>query len=237
MKNLFEKTVLLVALGAMTGCCSYRFTTTMSRPAAQPNQSVKFFVKELNYPKVRRWAIPTIEGFSYESGKQLPTEISPDMLKGTISKTSTVRYPHLFSNQSDSIPLKVSVRIHDKHDPLMGLKFTAFTLTGTILHLPWSDGGIFDVSVSLFAENFTPVQIGTIAFVRKDYLWISLVSPTALLNIPGESAKPKTSSGDEALQHGGDLTVESIVDAVATILQQRDLTPEIEEYIKSQRRF
>jgi len=217
---------LICAAVLLSGCASARFTSTQTVPKITRQYPVKFCIQkdvQITGPK-RRLAVD-----------QQNTDATLRQITVGLDEVAAKRYPSLFSNEPDAIPIRVAldVKISSSIGYSLLLECATLAVMGGILPLPVAE--TYGFSLDVRVQNR---PLGNGAFTQKFYEWISL-TPSALIPIPGKSLKPKTSGIGEAAgrRTSLELSRESIVDALAHILQQRDLTPEIEEYIKSQRRF
>jgi len=235
--------VLFVLLSAtLAGCSSYRFTTDIQKVSGQRSYPVKFRIVTLSYPQppLPGDLVSFVEGYAYDE-KGMFREISKDSLCGLLAEKAESRYPKLFTQQKVSFPLHVTVHCKDRRVSYESflLEFATLAVMPVILPLPFSTRGNFEIRVDAVSGD-TESRLGVASFSRKDYVWFSF-SPLGLLIPPGKSEKAKFSNvgflTSKAYSTSGELTLESISDAIAKVLQQRDLTPEIKEYIKSQRKF
>ncbi len=240
MKTCMRFFLSCILCSYMNGCASTRFTTTMGQQAIKKKVVVKFRVATLRYPKMpSRGAF--VEGYLVDASG-VSRKISEQELCAMVHASAVSRYPQLFSNNSDGFPLHIVVNGRDRRTSWESFLLEVATLgiMGGILPLPFFEKGQFDVT-TYAASGDKHRRIGSASFLRKDYFWLTVFSPFGLIPIPGESAKPKKS--EVALMYtqtysiGGKLTIEGFADSVAQTFQRSDLTPEINEYIKSQRKF
>ncbi len=221
-----------------SGCCSARYTTTIKKQPDSRTYPVRFYIGNLKYnkmpaPPMAPWnQCYSVEAYAYKRGN---IGCSEESVRKAIEKMSIMRYPHLFcsSDQDErGLPLSVSIYVNKRNNTLLWMFLGTY-----LVPLPVSERAMFHVMVH---ESKGGRITGDTSFTRKDTLWYSTLSPLGLIPVPGKTDRPKLSSiifNGKVYAAGGDLTIEGIVDSVASILQQSDLTPEIEEYIKSQRQF
>ncbi len=227
----------------LCGCTSVRFTTDIHKQSLKMELPVRFRIERLSYAPLPKqdmreqclWA----EGFLWLNVNSVPivADNAEERVRNMARKTAVARYPELFSEKSDSIPLDIAVRI-DRTSKLWST-YLSIIPPLSLIPIPTSDRVIFNVSASVI-ESGQGEALGRSVFTRRDVAWWTISSPLGLIPIPGKSNVPKISSMklfQESSEVGGDLTIEGFVDSIVRILQQRDLTPEIEEYIKSLRKF
>lgn len=247
MKVMRKNLICLLVGTLLLGCVSRRFTTDMNRSIQRKPCPFRFNISELYYmpPKEKDffWGYPSsfvTEGYFFQIlNNKACIKASTEDIRKILQEKAEQRYPDLFSNAVDALPLHIRCKVQRSSSWLVSYLLQPLTL-GQI-PLPFSEEAHFRIQVYLQGESVTNQhEIGEIRFSRRDFGWMSLFSPIGLTKIPGETAKPKTSGimfDKQARQRGGELTIESIIDSINVILQLRDLTPEIEKYIKSQRKF
>jgi len=237
--KMFLKLCLVSSFGCLlSGCGSVRFLTTIEKQKGGIVYSVKFRIEQLNYPELpqqlpdRAHEQPgTIEGYCFRADGSY-SGISTNQLLKVINAKAVERYPSRFSVGAEAMPIRIRLTRDGKSTGVRAL-FSQILVLG-LLPTFFTEQGDFELSVH--ADGSKNGYIGRSTFQRVNKGWISLITPWAAFNVPGETHAKKTTWW-AAIPVSGNLTIESIVDAIEQILQQRDLTPEINEYIKSQRRF
>lgn len=228
MKTLF---VYLFSLVLCCGCASTRFTSSIHKQPAQEKCSLKFRIAKVNFPEYGQRRPPNIifkmTNKSSESMKQYLIQISEE------------RYPNLFSSGGGEIPLEVSVRCMDYRTSWESLLLEIGTagILGGILPLPIYCKGDLDVDVKVMMSDQPMHKLGRTRFSRKNYTWVTILTPIGLLPIPGESEKPKCYSFTTS-NFSYELNMENIVDAIVKVLAEKgDLNGVVDDYKKSLREF
>jgi len=237
---LFVPILLLLC----SGCSSTRFTTTLVPPKNAENPyPVKFRIESVAYTPAERFSLQDLSGVV--SYKTLAMEgdiclrpagpIDPQKVKRRIAERAVKMYPQVFSEDSASIPLHVDIDVKNRS------LFSWTQLVGVPLAfcgIPFpTDIGSADFTVCChIAENSFFSYMVT--FSRKDWQWATITTPLGLISIPGKSDRPKISANSNKVpQTQAELTLGNLVDATVLSLQSKDWSAEIEEYIKSQRKF
>jgi len=190
-KRLFFMLSCLTGALLLSGCASFRVVTDM-KPAANPelkSPAGTFYVADFKLVPDQRETAPNIIGM----WKKYQQEALPLLKKECVS-----RYPALFSTDATaSIPLCITVETTQTRHELktMCWMFGTLMVCGSILPLP----GGRDEDILLKAYVGTgpnPIQTTTVQknFRREFHGWMSLLTPSALIPIPGDSDLPKVSA-------------------------------------------
>jgi hypothetical protein len=208
--------MLLCAAGALlvSGCMSARVTTNLQPKAdAELRSSAgRFYVAGLKYananPQVDRKQLADFEQ------RVLPH----------LRKECSTRYPALFADDaSGAIPLGVEVRnkttMHNGET--MAWMYGTVLLCGLIFPAPGTTDEDFDVTAGVWngrdGAHATTVRT---SFRRENHVWVSLLTPSALITIPGKSDFPKVSGTLFGIQQQMDLYYQQIAPQIATALAQ-----------------
>ena len=233
MRKFFTIAFCLCGASLLTGCCSTRFTSTIQKTdVSGAKKNVYFKIVKAQPPKP--CGVPTGYGYLNDSGdmKQgfCTGAISEDDFRRRISKVAVQRYPELFCEASDAIPIEVIVT--GKYSSTAGqsllLEIGTLGIFYGILPLPMSETSDFTVATDIpdtSTQGVTYRQKEPVSFVRKDVSWTTFPFPLGLISIPGESACEKTSEigQAQAFKTGGQLTLEGFVDAVVASLKNMDV--------------
>ena len=176
----------LVAL-LVTGCMSARVTTNL-KPASDPqlkSAAGRFYIASLKFADTNPQA-------QQNSGADFERNLLP-----LVRKECATRYPGLFSEQiSGCIPLGVQV----DHATAMHVGKTLAWELGTVclcgLIFPCPGDSDEDLAVKAGVWNGRDFNRGAVvetSFRRENHTWVSLLTPSALIHIPGESDFPKIS--------------------------------------------
>jgi hypothetical protein len=178
-------TVILMAMLAGLaggGCASTRITVT---------------------PPVKMAAVPEKPATTYRleqaTLKSQPATVwLPDGWQGRgfaerFTTLAEKRYPRLFSNSRNAIPIAVRIDLAVKAQSqatIAGAVLTFGIIGGIFPSFPWTT----EWQVKIQIEDIREETILTTGFKTEDRGWFSLFSPFGLISIPGESDAPKVSS-------------------------------------------
>lgn len=164
-----------------SGCVSGRTITTL-KPASEPGLSVpdsRFYIADLNY---------TLPATPYSEKQQ--KRISEEFKKECLSA-----YPKLFTDSPDgAVPLSVTISQTNKVylGKTMCWMYGTLLISGVILPCPGQMDEAYEINVSVRGNNQT-LLCTTNGFRNEYHTWCSLLTPAALMEIPGESDFPKIS--------------------------------------------
>jgi len=233
--------VVLVGLVCASGCCSTRFTTTISKIEDAANKfPVRFRIESARPPKPIKMMMSTT---GYAWGEQVgfgpPMPQTAEEFTDKLIIVATDRYPNIFSTSTDALPLKIKIdaRHSDTFIGALALELGTLAIMGGILPLPFSATSDFTVRTSIMDANRQTLKEDTVRFTRKDGTWLSVLTPFGLCPVPGKSDYPKISEvgGMKATKFGGDVTLEGYADAIVKTLNQLDMDQIILAYEKSKR--
>lgn len=224
MKQIIKaiKLLSLALVMVLNSCMSGRMTTDLKPEANLELKSPagKFYIEGITYDN----HIPE------EQQKHAISDFNDSILP-LVRKECIARYPGLFSGDSSSaIPLWVDVdHVTTNNDgKTLTWMFCSLMLCGLIFPLPGEYQEKFDVKTGIW--NGQEGIKG--AFVQKNfqkdsYFWVSIVTPLALITIPGESDLPKES--DTILNMHAQieayeiLNAQQISTAIAKSVAEKDL--------------
>jgi hypothetical protein len=173
---------------------------------------------------------PSLFGYGYEDKSPRTITISEDEFRHKISQLAVQRYPELFRDTPEAIPIDVLITAKNSTSFFSSslLMVGSLGIIGAVLPLPTSGTSEFAVKIDIPDTATSKVAYrrkDEVSFVRKDVTWTTYYSPLGLISIPGESVATKTSEfGEaEAFKTGGQLTLEGFVDAVAVSLKNMDI--------------
>jgi hypothetical protein len=203
------------------GCASVRVKTDL-KPEADPklaSSAGKFYIAGLSYN--------CDAGYVHESPPPMDVAYEKNLLR-PLRKECSARYPLLFSEASESaIPLFVTVEEEFKQSEFKTIAWMLGTLmiVPMILPAPFVDMDR-DITVSAGVWNGTDSKgSGTVrsSFHRKHILWGTVLTPLALIPIPGESDFPKESSVF-CMSRGGFDDIPQVAQQTATALAKMVVT-------------
>ncbi|MFA6713861.1 MAG: hypothetical protein WC082_03195 [Victivallales bacterium] len=213
----------------VSGCMSARMTTNL-KPSADPklkSAAGKFYIEGIKYTNISssqpREDKPALAK-SYENDFR-------NQLLSSMRKECVARYPGLFSTEpASAIPLRVDVKHMSSTDSSqVPLKmFCTLLLCGTILPLSTeTDEKIeLDIGIDDGRGNIAGKAVKK-SFERKSEVWVSVLLPTALIPIPGESDFPKISGTilgiDKQVTDSARITAQQIITAVAKAIITKNI--------------
>lgn len=217
----------------VSGCASSRMVTDL-KPANNPelkSPAGTFYIADVKFIRVLDNPKPNTIG-TYKKYQRL--------LLPLLRKECMERYPVLFSNDSaSSIPISVTAEstLTPKLFKTKCWMFGTLMIVGWILPCPsgkeedvilktgiWT--GREDVQGAMMQKNFH----------RETHGWLSILTPLALIDIPGESDLPKVSSTIFKVQKGEQIYLEQLASQLATALAET-ISPKDTEFWASQPRF
>ena len=212
--------MLCIGLALMgSGCVSGRMTTDL-KPEKDPALKAAagtFYVADLKFGDSS--SNPQLS----ETYKKYQRQLLP-----LLQKECAERYPALFANDSASaIPLGVDVEstttLHD--GKMLGWMFGTLLISGLILPCP----GDMDEDITIKAGVWTgreDLQSATLqkSFRREIHTWTSLLTPAALITIPGESDFPKVSGTLAEIQGMEKVYLQELASQIATALAKMVVT-------------
>ena len=186
--------MLLCVVGALLagGCASVRVTTNL-KPESDPalkSPAGQFYVAGLKFTGV--------DGPDVRYSKEYLDTYQARLLP-LVRSECIARYPLLFAQDSTkSIPLWVEVneRITFHKGKMLAWMFGTLTLVPIVFPAPMVQlERDIDVTVGLW-NGRDGMGSGTMRkdFHRDEHAWMTLLTPLALITIPGESDFPKTST-------------------------------------------
>lgn len=200
--------LLAIALLA-SGCMSGRVKTDLL-PEADPALTAPggtFYVADLKFTS----SSPQ----SAEYFKKYQAQLTPLLRKECLE-----RYPALFTEDfSRAIPLQVElINTTTMHNlKTMGWMYGTLLISGVILPCPGDSDEDYDVGVSVWTgrEELRGPSLQK-TFRRENHTWVSLLTPAALITIPGESDFPKTSGSLFNMQRMEKIYLQQLAPQVAT---------------------
>jgi len=226
--------IILCFCGFMvTGCCSTRFTTTIHKTEISDLKGKAFFKIVKASPPPHHYMSGTPTGYVLINNNgdfvalQGRDNISEEDFRYKLFQVALKRYPELFRDSPDAIPIDVCVMGENSSSivPSLTAELLTLTILGGVFPLPCSGTSDFNVRTELHGM-VTPGPRNLVHFVRKDVMWITVFTPLGLIPIPGESEEEKTSEvgQPQSLQLGGKLTLNGFVDAVVVSLNGMDFS-------------
>jgi hypothetical protein len=217
MKSLILLCVAVPLL--VSGCMSARVTTSL-KPETNPELKSpvgKFYVAGLKYKYAD--ANPQVQI------DQKTIDDAERRLLPLVNQECTARYPALFvtDGSSGSIPLGVEVSCTTTQHTGKTLAWILCTvdICGLIFPCPGGVDEAFDVKAGVWngrnGIGNTPLQK---SFLREDHFWVSVLTPSALIHMPGESDFPKFSGTVFNIQEQMETSYQQTAQQVATALAQ-----------------
>jgi hypothetical protein len=241
MRSLVRCVAIVFCFMPISGCVSFKFTTTIHKiPDAESLVPEKTTFKIITTPRTcdgTTLALAgTTEGYvprmyaekQKREGNLFDPKAFPQFvaasLPGMLMETATNRYPGIFAETQNSIPLIVSIDRKYKSSDLDAAALIC-VLSALILPMYASETSTFNIGVSLLGAGANSLHIASIPFERRDGMLFSLFSPLGLIPIPGHADKRTTSVLiPPSVDFGGELTLNSIVDATVLGLTRQGRT-------------
>lgn len=185
--------MILALLGATAafitaGCMSGRTTTNLvpkSDPALKSPAGM-FCINEVNLRYITPNQQPSLDMVSNPSQRILPK----------LRQECRERYPSLFADESSStFPLALDITITVTQHPgkTVGWMLGTCLLSSVIFPCPGQTDEAFCVKVGAWGSRDFHIENSFQAeFQRENHGWVSLLTPMALITIPGKSDLPKT---------------------------------------------
>jgi hypothetical protein len=224
--------IFLCALGPLlaSGCMSARVTTNL-KPEANPDlksPAGRFYVAGLKYKYADANPRIPIDQKTMDDAER--------RLLPLVNKECASRYPALFVDgaSSGSIPLGVEVNCTTTQHTGKSVAWMLCTLDicGLILPCPGGVDEDFDVKAGVSngrgGVGGAPLQK---SFRREDHFWVSVMTPSALIHMPGESDFPKFSGTVFNIQEQMETSYQQTAQQVATALAQLVATKEPEFWV------
>jgi hypothetical protein len=221
-----KSVMLLCVVGTLlvSGCMSARVTTNLKpgMDSELKSPAGQFYVAGLKYANAKPLQNPADE-------QKTVADIERRLLP-LVRKECTSRYPALFMDEASSfIPLGVEVRntttMHN--GKMMAWELGTACLCGLIFPLPSDSDEDFDVRAGVWdgrdGMQGAPLQT---SFRRENHVWVSILTPTALITIPGKSDFPKVSGTLFGIQNQMETYYQQIAQQIATALAQLVATKE-----------
>lgn len=200
-----------------SGCVSARMVTDL-KPAQNPelkSPAGTFYIADLKFSTVSVNPNPQLS----ENYKKYQRQILP-----LLRKECAARYPALFTEDSSAaIPLGVAAETKPTQHMLktMGWMYGTLLISGVILPCP----GDTDEDIAMKAGLWTgrdDLQSAAVQknFRREIHSWVSLLTPAALITIPGESDFPKVSGTLFNMQKMEEVYLQQLASQMATALAE-----------------
>lgn len=235
MRISFIGRLFLCGAFFLTGCCSTRFTSTIRKTEVTGVKGKAYFKIVKATPPPHHFMCGSPTGYAVDNKDDVlrsnlamgSYNISEDEFRKKVFQVAMDRYPELFREAPDAIPIDVTVTGKNSSSTVASITAEILTLTllGGIFPLPISGTSEFVVRTELH-DMGTPGQGAPVPFIRRDVLWLTVFTPLGLIPIPGETACEKTSEVGQlkSFQTGGALTLEGFADAVVAGLNNMDLS-------------
>ncbi|MBM4149446.1 MAG: hypothetical protein FJ224_10435 [Lentisphaerae bacterium] len=212
--------LLASAVAGSAGCASYSVTSSAKKePIRQPAAAdVKFRIAEVvivaptNMPVSIVFTGPTNTHVSIPPAEAAWAD--PALLRGKLSEAARERYPWLFANAADAVPVRVSLR-RVKRDSNAGADACLSCLTLTIIPMRSWDETLYRVDVAPLSEK-TIVGLSPSEFRIDEMSWMSIV-PTGWIPVPDRHGE-RAWTQDGAEKNAESVMIRSCVDTIAWIL-------------------
>jgi hypothetical protein len=219
VRGIKSPILLFGAVLLAAGCMSARVTTDL-KPGADP---------ALKSPAGRFY----VAGLKYKYADSNP-QIQPDQktvaeaeqrLLPLLKEECASRYPALFAGEavSGAIPLGVEVScVATQHNgKTLGWMLGTLDLCGLIFPCPGQTDLAYEVQTGVWngrnGLHGTPLQKN---FMTENHFWVSVLTPSALIHMPGESDFPKASGSLMNIQSQMETAYRQAAQQVATALAQ-----------------
>lgn len=200
-----------------SGCMSARMVTDLKpgKNAELKSPSGKFYIADVKFSPAGGGQNPQLA----ETYKKYQRQLLPLLQKECLD-----RYPALFTNDSTyAIPLGVTTEtVTTMHTiKMMCWMYGTLLISGVILPVP----GDSDEDITVKAGVWTGREDLQSAAVQKNFRreihsWVSLLTPAALITIPGESDFPKVSGSLFDMQKMETVYLQQFASQLATALAE-----------------
>lgn len=204
------------------GCTSYKFTTTIHKvPDAELLIPEDTTFRIVRTPHTHNGGQLLCGGSTQVHLLNASADSFDSALPGLLMETAARRYPRVFANGANSVPLIVRLDTKDVAPPVSPLNLVSLFSLMTI-PLCVSESTAFDVDVSVFDAGTGSTHIASVAFERRDTVLRSS-TPLGWIPVPGHADRRLTPLLDSRTQLdiGAELTLESIVDATVQGLTRK----------------
>lgn len=226
LKRSMRAVFLMLCIGFTlmeSGCMSARMTTDL-KPEKDPVLKASagtFYVAELTF------SADNLSQQTAETYKKYQRELLPLLRKECLE-----RYPALFTDDSSgAIPLKIDVGSTTAMHTLktIGWLYGTLLISGVILPCPGDSDEDIDMRVGVWTgrENLRSATLQK-SFRREIHTWVSLLTPAALITIPGESDFPKVSGSLFNMQGMEKVYLQQLASQIATALAKTVVTKDAE---------
>lgn len=240
--------VLSFALLA-TGCMSAKYATNIQyqRDAEAVLKEFRFSIKSVDF------VMPSRKGSCqmFPSTPEYLATLDQDMIKNMAEKWSwnddrwteemraiaVQRYPKLFATSSDALPVMVRIQAaHANSDvATIGMIFGSLTLMSMVFPLPVWEQGRLEVSCELVLDReMMHTPLATVAVERRDMYWVTILTPFALIPVPGAADDRHTETVLAILRpdfyhhnsatHAWAMNINACLDAVVASLKASEPT-------------
>jgi hypothetical protein len=211
--------ILLCAMGILleSGCVSSRMVTDL-KPAT--NAELKspagtFYVADLKFILMLDNPSPQV----YEMYQDYQRKLLP-----LLKQECVARYPGLFAKDaSSSTLLSVTAETATTHYKLETLcwMFATLTISSIILPCPGQMDEHLTLKINTYpGRGSLQEAILQKTFRREIHTWVSLLTPLALIDVPGESDFPKVSLSAFDMQKGEEIYLQQLASQLATGLAE-----------------
>jgi hypothetical protein len=219
LKTVMVLCSVITLLGS--GCMSTRVTTNLKPEsnAELKSPAGQFYVASLKYANSNP-----------QMGQKWIADFERRVLP-LLRKECSSRYPALFVESSSSIPLGVEVHntttMHT--GKMMAWELGTLCICGLILPCPADSDEDYDIRAGVWngRDGLRGATVQT-SFRRENHMWISLLTPSALITIPGETDFPKMSGTILGVQSQMETAYHQTAQQIATALAQQVATKEPE---------
>jgi tetratricopeptide (TPR) repeat protein len=217
--RLFGLCSLAAFMMFATGCMSMRFATTLP-PSGQRDHTLGLVKVNITNVVV---SSPAGSG-----------NIVPDIARKDFMAAARERYPLIFDEDRNALPVNVEVvcEYDDYHERALRYALLTVLSVGIVPSLAppgANEAGDFSVRVSADDPDQGPIAYPPVTFQRRNVAWWTVFTPLGLIPVPGQTDVPRSFStmfGDderEWTRKGGVLTLASCVEAVVQALEAGDL--------------
>ncbi len=167
----------------LSGCSSARLTTSLKKQDFNNNEGIKLNIRKVHL---------IYDGLGGEFAQgNMRSMMTPDLLMASAQN----HYPELFDPNEDSLPVDLSIKIKYSSSVFatLFLEFGTLTAIGSILPAPIFNKTNLDLNVSVQDEYSKNLVQDSVTIEQKSAVWLTILTPLALIPIPGKSDIPKIS--------------------------------------------
>ncbi len=202
-KIIFKSFFAVITCFCISGCWSSKYNSSVTK---QSNYEKPLF--KVKIQKVY------IDYYAPEDLRLNEFHCSGNTILGYVAKQASKRYPDIFSEEKDAIPL--SVAILGKEDGNITIAAIMSGASLGLIPIPWYINSIYYYNVTTEDENKKLLILTEKNnFSLDSTFWLTFLSPLALLPVPGSSTSRSISFMEHPSYKLANAVAESVIDMVA----------------------